>query len=452
MSEMKPDTRIQSISAQHHAKNGLFGLDSRVLAIGFMAMFMAGIATPVLAQTAAEGATSAQDFTSYAAGVSNNVNVLIDIFAYVSYLMGAVFAAMGISELRRIADGSGGGSVALRQPISKLVIGGMLLALPAITSVLQNTFGTTGQGQEWTAAGLFRLDVLLPSSEGSLGSMITGVSEQMKILVDVSAVMAYIIGVFFTMRGLQLLRTHIDNPGNAPLPESLKRLAVGGALFSLPFIVKVVVSSFGTEGFGYGGGTGIINTGWSSDMMASGANGGLDGMLLHFVGNIANPAYRAIEVFCFVAGVVLIFFGMQRLVRTAQDGPRGPLTLGTITMFVVAGLLISFPQLLEALNISVTGHTAALTTVGFMSETGEGDLDKAARNVMSAVLAFMAVVGFLSVVRGLFLLKTLAEGGQATLMQVTVHFVAGALCINLGALINAIQRTLGLNDFVVTFS
>ena len=151
---------------------------------------------------------------------------------------------------------------------------------------------------------------------------------------------------------------------------------------------------------------------------------------------------------------MMVLFAMQRLVRMAQDGPHGPLGFGTITMFVVAGCLLSFPQLLSALDMSLLGGGQALTKVEFMSGTG---VDAAqlqnAKNVFSAVLAFMAVIGFLSVVRGLFLLKGFAEGAQgASMMSVVTHIVAGSIAINLGSFINAVQTSLGITSFPVTFN
>lgn len=387
-------------------------------------------------------ASTSNDFATYATETSNKVNVLVDIFSYVSYFIGAVFAALGISELRRVADGSSGGQIAVRQPLAKLGFGGMFLALPFMTALLQNVMTGTGSWN-FTALNAYRFGPL-DIKDGALSGFIANGIFNVGVLVDVATIVAYIVGVYFVMRGIQMLRLHVDNPGQHQIADALKRLGAGGALFSLPFILHVVRHTFGMQKTG----AGITNTGWST----SSTSGGLDGMMLNFVADIVNPALYAIEIFCFVAGVIMVLFAIQRMVKSAQDGPRGPLGAGTIAMFVIAGLLISFPQLMEALNISITGNSSALTKVSFMSTSASTELDESAKNVISGVLAFMAVVGFLSVVRGLFLLKTLTEGGQATLMQVVVHLVAGALCVNLGALINAIQKTLGIDNFLLTFS
>lgn len=395
------------------------------------------------AWASSQGDATGSDFSSYATATANKTSVLVDIFSYVSYFVGAVFAALGVSDLRRVADGSAGGQISLRQPLAKIFFGGLFLALPFATMVMQDMMAG-GSAYEVHSGSAYRFGPL-NIQDGALSGFIANGIFNVAVLIDVAAVASYIIGVFLVMRGIQLLRLHVDNPAQHNIADALKRLGAGGALFGLPFMVHVIRQTFGVNS--YSGG--IAATGWST---SNAGGSGLDGKMLNFVSDVVNPSIAAIEIFCFVAGVVMAMFAIQRMIKSAQDGPRGPLTAGTIAMFVVSGLLISFPQLMEALNISITGGSAALTQVNFMSESGSGELDQSAKNVISGVLAFMAVVGFLSVVRGLFLLKTLAEGGQATLMQVVVHLVAGALCVNLGALINAVQTTLGIGDFLVTFS
>ncbi len=411
------------------------------------AIFML-VMVPVLLAAAsafADPGGSTLNLTKYATTATNKTNVIVDIINYISFLSGCVLAGLGISELRRLADGTGGGGLALRHPLTKLGFGGMLLAVPYMTSVLQGTMGSSGSVFDIFLMGDYKVKGAGAGGTG-VGALIKNGINNTMILVDVANVAAYIIGVFFTVRGIQLLRAHIDNPGNAPLAESLKRLGVGGALFSFPILVNVVYGTFGATG------DAISNSGWSSK---AGKAGSLDGMITSFVSDIAGPAFQGIELFSYIAGIIMVLFALQRLVRTAQDGPRGPLSFGTITMFVVAGCLLSLPQFLAMLDSSLLGLAGqAKTQVSFMSTVGvDADQIQNAKNVFSAVLAFMAVIGFLSVVRGLFLLKAFADGSQqASMMSVATHLIAGSLAINLGGFINAVQTSLGISSLPVTFS
>lgn len=397
-------------------------------------------ALPVLAISWDASAGGNVNLTGYATAVGGHTNKVVDIINYIAFTMGAISIGLGLSDVRKTVEN--GSQHPWKNGIIKLFVGGLFLSLPFIIGIVSGTM--KGGAAAYAISMVQSFAFSQNNVTGGIGSYINRGITQAGVLVSVAAFLAFIIGTFFTVRGIQLVRNHVENPGQAPLPEGIKRLAVGGALLSFPMIVNVIAKTFGVRGAGLG------NSGWSS---TGGNAAGLDGMMVRFIADIANPAFQAIEFFCYISGILLILFGLQRLVRTAQDGPRGPLTFGTITMFVVAGALLSFPQLLTSLNLSLTGTGGAKTQV-LMSMTGvDAAQVQNAKNVFSAILAFMAVIGFLSVVRGLFLLKSFADGGQqASMMSVVTHIVAGSLCINLGAFLNAVQSSLGVTTFPVTFN
>jgi hypothetical protein len=73
--------------------------------------------------------------------------------------------------------------------------------------------------------------------------------------------------------------------------------------------------------------------------------------------------------------------------------------------------------------------------------------------VVSAVLKFMIMVGLISFVRGIFIIREVAEGNnQASMMSGVTHMVGGALAVNLGPLLNVVQATLNITGFGVAFS
>jgi len=72
--------------------------------------------------------------------------------------------------------------------------------------------------------------------------------------------------------------------------------------------------------------------------------------------------------------------------------------------------------------------------------------------VISAIIAFMAILGWISFIRGWFILRDVAEGNQqASLMSGITHLFGGALAVNLGPLLNHVQATLGLSAYGVNF-
>ncbi|NBX66806.1 MAG: hypothetical protein EBQ96_07410 [Proteobacteria bacterium] len=393
---------------------------------------------------AANAASAPSVLEQYAIVTGDKTNIFVDILAYVSFIMGIVLAALGVNALRMSAENP---QNQLKLGVIKLAFGGIFLAFPFLLDIAIDTMG----GYDFSPLQLitrnrFFFDPSAIKQTGAISGLIVNSINSVTVLVNVAAFCAFLIGTWFVLRGLQMLKTHMENPQNAPLPEAVKRLAVGGAMLSLPMIAKIVVETFGALGARQG------NNGF-----AVSSSGGLDGLMVNFIKDISNPAYLAIEIFCYISGILLILFAMQKLVKTAQDGPNGPLGFGTIATFIVAGLLLSFPQLLGSLSSTIFGSAVAKTQVQLMSLSGAiNDAQAAnAKNVFSAVLAFMAVIGFLSVVRGLFLFRAFAQGNnQATMMSIVTHIVAGALCVNLGGFINAVQKSLGLTtaNIPLTFS
>ncbi|MBU6234584.1 MAG: hypothetical protein KGQ41_01955 [Alphaproteobacteria bacterium] len=415
----------------------------------FFLLFFVPVFLMFLSQAHAAG--NGQDLRNYAEYVGDSTYIIVDIFAYAAFIIGIVLSALGVHELRKHVENP---QNPLKTALAKFAFGGIFLGFPFIVDVVIDTFGgydfdpfklVLGGAYKFGGEGARAGSAI---EQGKLGAMIADSSDNSTILVNVACFAAFIIGVWFTLRGLQMLKAHIENPQSGPVADALKRLGVAGALLSLPMIVGVVHDTFGAFGQKFG------NSNWTSN---SGTTGGLDGMLMNLISDIANPAYMAIEAFCYIAGVMLILFALQRMVTTAQQGARGPLGFGTITTFIVAGLLLSFPQLLATLDLSIFGTSNAMTKVEFVSLAKAADPTQIqnAKNVFSAILAFMAIIGFLSVVRGLFILKAFADGtGQASMMAVVTHIVAGAIAINLGGFINAVQKSLGLTgaNIPVTFS
>lgn len=390
---------------------------------------------PALAAAAPAG-----NLTGYAGELGKRTNLIPQLINYCAFILGAILFALGISDLRRHVENPG--NTPMRSALGKIFFGAMFLMFPFMMGIAFDTFVVDFDPLKLKKANAVTVAGATINDKGLSGMIKNGVNQAL-VLIDVATFIGFIIATFLTMRGIQMLRAHVENPSQAPLPDAIKRLVVGGLLFSLPVIGGIVVKTFGA----------------TADPMKANYNmtgataGGLDGMMVNFIKDITNPAFFGIEVFCYIAGILMILFAMQRLVRTAQDGPRGPLGFGTIVMFIVAGVLLSFPQFLSTMDNSIFNSGAkSLTEVQFMKTIEDAGNTTAAKNVFKAILAFMAVIGFLSVVRGLFLLKSFADGGQqASMMSVVTHIVAGSIAINLGTFINAVQTSLGVTDFAVTF-
>ena len=183
--------------------------------------------------------------------------------------------------------------------------------------------------------------------------------------------------------------------------------------------------------------------------------GGLDAMVSRLMDDVFGPMTVLINWFGIMAGFLLVFIGITRLLKSTQEGVKGPTGIGTIMTFVTAGALLSFSPMIGALTSSVFGDPLT-NSQAFMTYSGGGlDADEQARilSVIGAVVKFVLVLGLISVMRGIFMLRSLAEGGgqQVSMMAAVTHIVGGAIAVNLGPLINAVQSTLGLTSMGIMF-
>jgi hypothetical protein len=161
-----------------------------------------------------------------------------------------------------------------------------------------------------------------------------------------------------------------------------------------------------------------------------------------------------LDFFGYVAGTVLAMIGISRLLKSAQEGPRGPGGIGTIMTFLTAGALISVGPMLGSMSETFFGNNQSKTMASLAYTTGMSGAEIAhAQAVVSSILMFMIVLGLVAFIRGIYIIREVAEGSsQASLMAGITHMAGGALAVNLGPVMNAIQTTLGLTAYGINFS
>jgi hypothetical protein len=77
----------------------------------------------------------------------------------------------------------------------------------------------------------------------TFSSVSTNLTDSLKTLPGLISGLSYLFGILLGVLGVLKIKDHVENPGNAPLKDGAIRLAAGGALLALPFILKVAVGS-----------------------------------------------------------------------------------------------------------------------------------------------------------------------------------------------------------------
>lgn len=397
--------------------------------------------------------------------ILGSINSVPFIISAAAYLLGLILGASAIIKAKDHVESPEQNP--LKDSILRFLIAGALFALPTIYNVMSETVsnGENNSGANSLGVTIFTYfaSAMPYNAEGCLGVGVAGASTVGEVVCSLTsstgmfpaflAGISYIIGLIFGFWGIMKIKAHVQNPQQTSLWEPVSRLIAGGAFLSMPFIVEVARSAFFPSL-----GTMVVTsrssiTGYNNP---GGANttGGLDQLLKFFMSDMMGPVYVALNFFCMIAGVIFIIVGISRLIKTAQDGPKGPGGLGTIMTFVTGGALLSLQPLIRAFNASAFGTTTTKTraTLDYQSAMTQAERD-AAHGTITAIIQFVIIVGLISFVRGIFIIRSVGEGSQqASIMSGVTHILAGTLAVNLGPLLNAVQATLGLTGYGVRFN
>jgi hypothetical protein len=244
--------------------------------------------------------------------------------------------------------------------------------------------------------------------------------------------------------GILKIRDHVLSPMQTPVMEGVVRLLAGGGCFALPTVVMVAYNSVALLIAPH------TATGWNTGGVSA---GGLDAMMVNFVDDIYAPTALIMNFFGYVVGMIFVLIGITRLLKSTQEGPRGPGGIGTMATFIVGGTLIAFSPMITAMSNSLfgSGNTNSMSFLAFTAGMNPVEIGHV-NAVISAATKFMMMVGMISIMRGFFIIRDVAEGnGQASMMSGITHLVGGGLAVNLGPLITSAQATLGIVGLGITY-
>ncbi len=276
------------------------------------------------------------------------------------------------------------------------------------------------------------------ASDPSLGAIMNNTRGSLRDVPDIFNLIAYIAGLFLAVSSILKIKDHVNGgPGAPALSDGIKRFLAGGMFLSAPFMAETVYNST------FGPGDKIDIT---SRTGANVTGNGLDALVVRFMSDVGGPIEKLLVVFCYLAGIAFLLVGISRLTKRAEDGPRGPAGMGTIMTFLTAGALFAFGDMMGVFTASLFGDSTISTRVTLTDTMGLNSDDKQrVQTVIEAVMAFVMIVGFIAFIRGWFVLRNFAEGQQgATMAQGLTFLFGGALAINLGELVNALQNTMGI--------
>lgn len=283
---------------------------------------------------------------------------------------------------------------------------------------------------------------------GTIGGLICNLGAQFSMFPYLFDLIAYIAGLGFMTWGILKAVKHVDAPSQVPISDSIKFIIAAAFFLTAPTLVYYLLRTFGLDSAYSAEATGFAS-------IEGGEEGTLDHMLGSFAANIYSPMLFMFRVFTFIAGIIVLLVAINRITKGFNEGPRGPLGVGTMMHFVLAAVLFATPQMLGAVTESIFG-TNQIVTYAAVASTSLGlpeDISVRADTILTSVELFLIIIGIISFIRGWFLLKSATDGNsQASVMQAITHIIAGVIAVNIGPFMNAVQTTFGLGSHGMVFN
>ncbi len=299
---------------------------------------------------------------------------------------------------------------------------------------------------EWVRAALALVMLMLVSGEAdaaavdTAGGVFCNVFKNSGGLPFFVSAFAYLFGGSVFIRGVYDLIKRSSDP-NVPLKNGLLGLSVGGAIIAMPHLVQwlhhTIYSNVDTQySTNFGCSPGAATT--------PGAAVPLDEMLANFVNNIFQPLVALVSILAIIVGAFMIFYNMVKLSKLGSDGKAQTLT-PIITALAVGAVLMALGQTLNT-SLNTLFGTDTITKYSSIAYAPGGSFDLTRFNrAMTAVFAFLYVIGLISFVRGFLILKNAVEGsGQQTKGQAFTHIIGGTLLVNMPGFIHVIEKTTGV--------
>lgn len=376
-------------------------------------------------------------------GVLDSIPGLI---VFLAFLAGLSMIVMGVLSFKKHLEDQSQNPIG--KALTEMAVGGGLLSLGALVPIIislfgletMDTFGLTNVTLADNIAGTELGDTGGQASK--ISGAINSLTENMTFYGGLLEILAYVFGLGFLAVTLWKFKQHVESPRDVNIWEPVKHMAAATAFLGLPAFVSVI-----SETLGLGGAPDLnISAGNSGDFdfsVGEGDPNGVDTLFLRLVGDLYPSLMNMIEIFAILAGITLIMVGIHNLTKSGQQGP-GALSMGTAFTFIAGAALIATPEMMSIFTNTLFGTTDVKVNaaLSFLDGGGEALVDRS-EQVLEGVLAFMVIIGFISFIRGWFILKAFAEGNQqATFLAASSHIIAGVLAVNLGGLINIVQNTL----------
>lgn len=141
-----------------------------------------------------------------------------------------------------------------------------------------------------------------------------------------------------------------------------------------------------------------------------------------------------VSVVCFLIGFVMTITALKMAQKRQEQGPGQGGWNAPIATFIVAGLFLALPTLVDVMNVSIFGvKSESASSIFAHADTTVGAIKgDAGREMIEGLVLIIQFMGLIAVGRGLYLLNQSAQGGQGpkTFGPGLTFVIAGVVATN----------------------
>lgn len=307
-------------------------------------------------------------------------------------------------------------------------------------------------------ASLLLLALTAPASAQTIGGRLSAIVQDVwNPLFLLAAIGSALLGLFVFVRGLMKIVEAAQSGGREGFGPGITHIVVAAFLIALPDAAGIGMTSI--LGAARGGGElgasslDLGNDGVGGNFLESltgglASVGAVDNCLLaqapatcmakNIAQNVIPMAVMMLFAMVFIVGLIAFASAIMDIARSSE---RGNQTRGQVTRIVTAVLLMNAPLFFTIMTTTLLNPTDSPITVGGLN-TGSSMLSYPADSPLEIVQNFtqlighsftiLAFFGAWAFVRGIFMVKSVAEGGRqgGSYGMAATYIVAGILLAN----------------------
>lgn len=171
----------------------------------------------------------------------------------------------------------------------------------------------------------------------------------------------------------------------------------------------------------------------------------LDQYFINFILNVREPLVLTLGILSWLLGVIMVVSALIRVSKPGFVHGKGTPS-GTFAMLIIGAMLVSLPATIKSIEQTIfkasqneLDQSWSESDLSYMKKGGEAN--ERVLKAINAAFQYIRILGLIAFIRGLYLLKTAVDGGQASILMASMHLIGGVLAMNVAPVVRIFHKT-----------